>query len=287
MPAAPYFVSAQVALILTSAFLVKTGWNKEKRIPPSDSPSAPVAAIPVSPELLSAAKAMPHGLIDRFAVMEHSLDAGTSGAESSIRRMGYRNERESRQRPDEVIQTTHRDSQPPRVSVLDDPPSFEPVPESVGYHIAADAATNFDMDSQTVAFSGNVSLKCADFTLTARRLVVHMEKGSQTLKKLVANGSVDIQLTGVPKEEAYHSQSEEAVFDPATNTIVLSGWPKINGKGREHIAATPTTKMTLHTKASKLVTDGRAQTRLVFDGKNGLPGVTIGSPSAPPPPRKS
>lgn len=285
--AAPYFVSAQLALIVTSAVLVKFGWKKDKEAHFSEPESPAVAAIPVSPELLQSAKAMPGDPIDRFAVLEQSVGSTAAGEQSGARQMGYRDDGESKQRPDEFIQSQVRERRPSGFKAPEEaPPSFEPVPEDIGYHIAAEAATNFNLDSQTVAFSGNVSLKCADFTLTCRRLVVHMNEGSQTLNKLVANGAVEIQLTGVPREEAYCSKSEEAVFDPATNTILLTGWPRINGRGREHIAATPATRMTLHTKASKLVTDGRAQTRLVFDGKDGLPGVTMGTPSAPPPPRK-
>lgn len=287
MTATPYFVSAQLILIVTSAVLVKFGWKKEKQIRFAEPENPPVAAIPVSPELLQSAKAMPRDAIDRFAVLEQSVGSTAAGAQSDARLMGYRGEDEFRQRPDAFIQSQVRERHSSGVNAPEEaPPSFEPVPEDIGYHIAAEAATNFNLDSRTVAFSGNVSLKCADFTLTCSRLVVHMNEGSRTLNKLVANGAVEIQLTGVPKEEAYCSKSEEAVFNPATNTILLTGWPRINGRGREHIAATPATRMTLHTKASKLVTDGRAQTRLVFDGKDGLPGVTMGTPSAPPPPRK-
>ena len=40
-------------------------------------------------------------------------------------------------------------------------------------------------------------------------------------------------------------------------------WPRIIGHGREHRAASAATKMTLFTNPAKLVTEGRAQTRIL------------------------
>jgi hypothetical protein len=45
------------------------------------------------------------------------------------------------------------------------------------------------------------------------------------------------------------------------------GWPKILGQGREHRASAADTRMTLFTNPAKLVTEGRAQTR-ILSGQN-------------------
>jgi lipopolysaccharide transport protein LptA len=142
-------------------------------------------------------------------------------------------------------------------------PSFEPVPDGAGYSITADAATNFDLKTKTVVFAGHVSLHCEDFTLASDRLVVHMESESGQLSRLVANGNVEVHLTKGPATEQYHGAGEEAVYEPAKQTLLLLGWPRIRGQGREHRAASAGTRMTLHLNPARLFTEGRAQTRIL------------------------
>lgn len=140
---------------------------------------------------------------------------------------------------------------------------FDPVPNGAGYSITADSATNFDLKTRTVIFAGNVSLHSNEFTLSADRLVVHMDSAGGSMSRMVANGSVDVQLTKGAVEERYQGFGEEAVYDPKAQNMVFRGWPKILGHGREHRAASATTKMTLHMNPAKLVTEGRAQTRII------------------------
>ena len=142
-------------------------------------------------------------------------------------------------------------------------PKFDPVPDGAGYSITADTATNFDLKTKTVVFSGNVSLHCKEFTLSADRLVVHMESAGGQLSRLVANGNVDVHLTQGSTLEQYHGTGEEAMYDPARQTILFLGWPRIRGHGREHRAASAATRMTLHVNPARLVTEGRAQTRIL------------------------
>lgn len=289
MPAAPYLISAQLALIVTSAVMVK---SKLKRETAAEAPNVPAitekapapAAISLD-GLLAKAKAMPAAEIERFALVERNghASADISGGVEA-RPMGYRDGADESTKPrgfesDPPADTTSRHGDGNTADSA--PPEFAPVPESSGYHIDADAATNFDLNSETVVFSGNVSLKCVDFHLRADRLVVVMQKGKQSaMKRLVANGKVDVHLTGVPEEEVYRGRAEEATYDPSKNIITFTGWPRINGHGREHIAAEPSTKMTLHTVKPKLETSGRAQTRILADEKNGMPALTLGQPSA-------
>jgi hypothetical protein len=131
-----------------------------------------------------------------------------------------------------------------------------------------------------------VTLKCAEFTLASKHLVAHMGDAGSALKKLVANGNVEVHVRGDTKEDAFRGRGEDAVFDPATGKITMGGWPKIIGQGREHNAASASTVMTLDTRNPKLHTTGRAQTRLLMDSKGGMPGISIGPPSAPAAPRQ-
>ncbi len=46
------------------------------------------------------------------------------------------------------------------------------------------------------------------------------------------------------------------------STLLLTGWPKVQGQGQELIAAEQGTKVTLFPKTGKMITEGRAQTRI-------------------------
>ena len=280
MPATPYFITAQIALIAVSASVVKLDLTKSHPVPKATA--IPMSLTPpVDPSILEKAS-VPTAGVARFAPAE-TLDENESieSPQSAIRPMGFSDREMGMDSADAFsLPKTHANVAPSDSP----PPVFDPIPASAGYHIASDAATNFDLKTNTVVFSGSVTLKCTDFILHSDRLVAHMTKGpSQTLSKLVANGNVDFHMTGVPKEEAYRGNGEQAVFDPATGIIVMSGWPRIIGHGREHNAASATTVMTLNTKSPKLETEGRAQTRLLMEGENGMPNLTMGgsTPAAP------
>lgn len=152
----------------------------------------------------------------------------------------------------------------PGFSELPNPgqPAFETVPTDSGFHIAADEATKFDMGRQTVTFNGHVKLVSPQFHLTATKLVVHLGKDKKSFRLMEATGSVDVQLTGVPDEKKYRGQSGTAVYDPAKGTLALSGWPKIQGSGQELVAAEEGTRVLLFPKTGRMLTEGRAQTRV-------------------------
>lgn len=155
---------------------------------------------------------------------------------------------------------------------------FEPVPNGAGYSITADAASHFDMGTKTVVFTGNVALHNQAFTLSAARLVVHLESEGGQLEQMVANGNVVVTLTQGPLEERFKGWGEQAIFDPASSSILMSGWPRILGHGREHRAASASTKMTIFTNPAKLVTVGRAQTRILAGQDGLLPGLGSDGP---------
>ena len=283
MPAAPYFITAQIALIAVSASVVKLDLTKSHPVPKATA--VPMSLTPpVDPSILEKA-AVPTVEIARFAPAESlNEETPTEDAPVAHRPMGFSDREMVADSQDAFSMPKAHAKVAPNNSP---PPVFDPVPVSAGYHISSDAATNFDLNTSTVVFSGSVTLKCTDFILNADRLVAHMTKGpNQTLSKLVANGNVDFHTTGVAKEETYRGNGEQADFDPATGIIIMSGWPKIIGHGREHNASSATTVMSINTKSPKLETTGRAQTRLLMDSENGMPNLTMGS-SAPATPRQN
>lgn len=288
MPSTSYFVTAQIVLVIASAAVVKTDWKKPSQpaVPPLPDPPA---ALPLDSSLVQKARQMPGGEIERFAALEQaSHDLNAKAAEDAGRRaMGAQRSSEMERRAADFFTAETLAAAEAVVSDTPPAPEFAPVPGDAGYHIEAESATNFDLKTNSVVFSGEVGLKCKDFHMSASRLLVRMAGDSKSLKHLIANGNVKIHLLSDTKEGAYRGSSEQAVYDPALNSIVLTGWPKIIGEGREHIASTAGTRMTLHTKPSKLVTEGRAMTRVAFDGKNGMPGLTMGPPPSASPPGKN
>ncbi|RBP47684.1 lipopolysaccharide transport protein LptA [Roseimicrobium gellanilyticum] len=140
--------------------------------------------------------------------------------------------------------------------------AFEAVQSGSGFHITADEATRVDMGNLKVVFRGRVSLSSPQFHLTGEELVVHLGKDRTSFKMMEAKGAVNVQLTGVPPEKRYRGQSQNAVYDPGKGTLVMTGWPKIQGQGQELVAAEQSTRVLLYPKTGKMLTEGRAQTRV-------------------------
>jgi lipopolysaccharide transport protein LptA len=150
----------------------------------------------------------------------------------------------------------YRETPPPR------DPLAEPLAVESGYQITSDEVTRLDMETGRVVFNRNVRMVSPQFHLTCDQLVVHLGKDKNSMDHSEAHGSVNILLTGVPPEKAYRGQSSDAVFHPQKNQIVLTGWPKARGASQEQVAAEAGTRMTLFTKTGRLLTEGRAQTRV-------------------------
>jgi lipopolysaccharide transport protein LptA len=140
--------------------------------------------------------------------------------------------------------------------------TFEGVPSGSGFHITADEATRVDMSSLKVVFRGHVSMTSPQFNLSGDELVVHLGKDRTSFKMVEAKGTVNVQLTGVPPEKRYRGQSSQAIYDPGKGTLVMTGWPKIQGQGQELVAAEQSTRVLLYPKTGKMLTEGRAQTRV-------------------------
>ena len=91
-------------------------------------------------------------------------------------------------------------------------------------------------------------------------------------------------LNAKTPQEAYQGTSNEAIFDPKDSSILLTGWPVIHGYGRDHRAATADTAMVLYTDKPRLITRGRASTRLT--GKSAADAAKMGSADSKPAPTR-
>ncbi len=144
---------------------------------------------------------------------------------------------------------------------LPDPLSI-PINASAGYQITSDEVTKLDTNTGKVIFTKNVRLISPQFHLVSQELIVYLGKDKSTMRLMEANGEVDVLLTGVPPEKAYRGQSSHATYDPLKESILLTGWPKVKGQSQEQVAASADTRMTLYTKSGRMMTEGRAQTRI-------------------------
>lgn len=248
MAASPYFITAQVALVAASAALLRIDWtdkSKQYQPPPAAVPAKPLAA-PAARSGIPVAKAVTPvtGAKVQDTPPEQALVLGEHGVNPALG-------------SESVL------SGPPETTPFVDDVLSENASDMAGYKITADSATNFDLASHTVVFSGRVSLKSKRFDMTSSRLVVHMDPKKNALKKLVATGDVKVNLNSAGPDQSYRGTSYEATYEPVDGSIVLSGWPQITGNGREHRAAERSTRMVLFTEKPRLVTQGRASTRII------------------------
>ncbi|MCP5560069.1 MAG: hypothetical protein H7A55_20150 [Verrucomicrobiaceae bacterium] len=225
MPATTYIISAQIALIAASAAYV--GYNRKpggadaaaqaasaqqqaaRELPPSLPPQPNDTAGEIT------VPQWPQATFPRYAPAEKLAQNEAQNATAS-RPMGGRAGDVGRSRNQSLPAARVQDkSSAARVSssAADEPPTFAPVQDGQGYHITADSATNFDLNAKTVVFSGHVVVESTDFVIKTNRLVVYNGTGG-SMSKMVANGAVDFHLVGVPAEQVYRGQSEEAVFEP-------------------------------------------------------------------------
>jgi len=252
MAASPLFITAQVALVAVSAAVLRIDWtDKSKQYQPAPPPKTAAAtkavAAPAARAGIPVATAVGAGAVLSVLDDPPAAPAPVLGEHGVDPALGA-----------EVVL-----SGPPETTPFTDDILTEDAGKMAGYKITADSATNFDVGSHTVVFSGRVSLKSQRFDMTSTRLVVHMDPKKNALKKLVATGDVKVNLNSAGPDQSYRGTAYEAVYEPGDGSIALSGWPQITGNGREHRAAERSTRMVLFTEKPRLVTQGRASTRII------------------------
>jgi lipopolysaccharide export system protein LptA len=151
--------------------------------------------------------------------------------------------------------------------------------------ITATQEAQFDTKTRTGVFIGNVKVIDPQFTMTADRLTVHLNKDEDGggLNEADAQGNVVIIHVNQPKTQGQPAQPASAPVAPAGSTktgpapaqaqqpptsigkgdnalyeakdgsITLTGWPQVTQGGNTHIAIAPGVRMVLFK-------DGRMQT---------------------------
>lgn len=233
MPAPSAFLITQAAVVATSVVLLQIDWGaaqKEVRKPqPVIRSAGPATPVVMSPK--------PATALATVAMIEKTKPAAVTAPLPEL-----------------------QEEEPPPAIPIEDP---FPKPDHTmagAYDIAADNASNFDLKNDRVVFTGNVFLKSKRFIVKADRLTVSIDPKKNAMRRMQANGNVRVEVISEDPKGGYTGQSWEASFDPGSDIITLTGWPRIQGDGREHRALEPTTKMLLTTVKPKLTTQGRAST---------------------------
>lgn len=151
--------------------------------------------------------------------------------------------------------------------------------------ITATQEAQFDTKTRTGVFIGNVKVVDPQFTMTADRLTVHLNKDEEGggLNDATADGNVIIVHVNQPKTQGSQPQdpgaatttartaaagqtsapgqqpvtstgkAEKAVYAAKDGSVTLTGWPQVTQGTNTHIATAPGVKMVLYK-------DGRMQT---------------------------
>jgi lipopolysaccharide transport protein LptA len=261
-------VAIPLGLIAVSSWLVKLEGDSflhSQRTALIQQQAKNVANRGVSVEPVASNTAFTH---DRFGWKDDSnQNANTLGTTLTPRGIGSRTGAPpswiDTQAP---VTSESRDSLPPIPGYIENgrigASPYATVPEGSGFHITADEATKLDVNGNKVIFNGNVSLTSPQFDLSGDQLVVFLSEDKKTFRLAEATGSVQVQLKKGADDKCYRGQSDKAVYEPAKGTIVMTGWPKIQGQGQELIAAAADTRVMLYPNTGKLLTEGRTQTRV-------------------------
>lgn len=141
--------------------------------------------------------------------------------------------------------------------------------------VTSEKQSTFDNVARRASFAGDVKVTDPEFELTCDELVVFLRdektpektpngKSSSALSKAVADGNVIVlqrRQTEEGGEKVYRGKAEHGVYDAASETFVLSGWPQVQQGINTHIATEQATVMTI-TKDGGLKTDGGSRTTI-------------------------
>lgn len=120
-----------------------------------------------------------------------------------------------------------------------------------------------DNEKNTVTFTGNVTVDCKRFALRAERVVSFMRAKTKGggMSRVEANGKVTVRMNG-ENGRGYLATGSRAVYDTETETIRLTGWPKIEEAGKSLVANSASTEILIDTRTSRLTTTGATKTLL-------------------------
>ena len=126
--------------------------------------------------------------------------------------------------------------------------------------INADRADT-DNEKNIASFHGDVELSCERFQMKADHVVANLgdESTGGGLKKVVGEGNVTVRMFGADSP-GYVGSGSRAVYDPIKETIILSGWPKIEEGTKALVANAASTEILIDTKTNHLTTSGSTKT---------------------------
>lgn len=125
--------------------------------------------------------------------------------------------------------------------------------------IDADRVDN-DNVRNIASFHGNVNLSCDRFQMKADKVVANMGTSeSGAMDKVVGEGNVTVRMLGTDAP-AFVGSGSRAIFDPATETIILQGWPKVEEGMKALVASSAATEIRIDTKTNRLTTTGSTKT---------------------------
>lgn len=129
--------------------------------------------------------------------------------------------------------------------------------------IYANEEATYDSENRTAVFTGDVRVEDPRFTLTSRKLTVHMSDSEEGgMERAVAEGDVVIvQKKEGSSRDVSRGFAERAIYHAATGEVELVGWPRVQQGFNVHIATEAATRMRL-TEDGRLITDGQSRTEI-------------------------
>jgi lipopolysaccharide transport protein LptA len=117
--------------------------------------------------------------------------------------------------------------------------------------------------SNRVTFNGNVTMTCTRFTLKADKVVANMQAGDDAngVQKVVSEGHVVVNMNAPDGQgPGYIATGNQATYDPETETLRITGWPKIEEGNKALVASAANTEILIDTKSGRLTTTGSTKT---------------------------
>lgn len=154
----------------------------------------------------------------------------------------------------------------PGGATFDEPPKPKAAPSvtlspSLGTMTIDAERADSENSKNLVTFNGNVRIDCKRFQMKADKVVSHLrEAGSGGgVEKVVSDGNVTVKMLGTDGP-GYVASGSHAIYDPIKETILLTGWPKIEEGNKALVASSAATEILIDTKTSRLTTNGSTKT---------------------------
>ena len=154
----------------------------------------------------------------------------------------------------------------PGGATFDEPPKPKTAPSvtlspSLGTMTIDAERADSENSKNLVTFNGNVRIDCKRFQMKADKVVSHLRQPDVGggVEKVVSDGNVTVKMLGTDGP-GYVASGSHAIYDPIKETILLTGWPKIEEGNKALVASSAATEILIDTKTSRLTTNGSTKT---------------------------